>query len=287
MNDPDKTESTATPGLAAYEAHRASFWKRHGMGDRDPLPEGQWKQMSGGERGEQGDWEAAAQAAAEAVITSGFIGGIRQERDDAESHLAFMYQHRGVTSNRLGHALAALREIAGREDDDDDPVVVARHALDDDAALREGAQELAQPASIADLDAATGQRDEANRALAALEPLAAHWETLASQFDAESRKPEAVADKPHQARLTGRAAQARYCASWLREALGGHAAIAAQEPKPAPEVRPGQPDEGAFWAWMDAYVDEPHNTSYEVPDMQRAYEAGQATAEAAVEDGSR
>lgn len=37
-----------------------------------------------------------------------------------------------------------------------------------------------------------------------------------------------------------------------------------------------QADEGAFWAWMDAYVDEPHNASYEVPDMQRAYEAGQA-----------
>lgn len=39
---------------------------------------------------------------------------------------------------------------------------------------------------------------------------------------------------------------------------------------------PGRADEGAFWAWMDAYVDEPHNASYEVPDMQRAYEAGRA-----------
>lgn len=41
---------------------------------------------------------------------------------------------------------------------------------------------------------------------------------------------------------------------------------------------PGQVDEDAFWAWMDAYVDEPHNASYEVPDMQRAYEAGRAAA---------
>ena len=39
---------------------------------------------------------------------------------------------------------------------------------------------------------------------------------------------------------------------------------------------PGQADEAAFWAWMDAYADEPHNASYEVPDMQRAYEAGRA-----------
>lgn len=45
----------------------------------------------------------------------------------------------------------------------------------------------------------------------------------------------------------------------------------------------GQADEGAFWTWMDAYVDEPHNASYEVPDMQRAYEAGQAAAELAAE----
>jgi hypothetical protein len=44
---------------------------------------------------------------------------------------------------------------------------------------------------------------------------------------------------------------------------------------------PGQAGEGAFWAWMDAYVDEPHNASYEVPDMQRAYEAGQAAGEVA------
>lgn len=44
---------------------------------------------------------------------------------------------------------------------------------------------------------------------------------------------------------------------------------------------PEQPDDDAFWAWMDAYVDEPHNASYEVPDMQRAYEAGQAASELA------
>lgn len=41
--------------------------------------------------------------------------------------------------------------------------------------------------------------------------------------------------------------------------------------------------EDAFWAWMDAYVDEPHNASYEVPDMQRAYEAGQAAMPAEIE----
>ena len=39
---------------------------------------------------------------------------------------------------------------------------------------------------------------------------------------------------------------------------------------------PERAGDGAFWAWMDSYVDEPHNAQYEVPDMQRAYEAGQA-----------
>jgi hypothetical protein len=105
----------------------------------------QWQQM--GSTGEREDWSAAAQAAAEAVITSGLVGEIRRERDDAEAHLGFMYQHRGVTSNRLGHALAALREIVDREDGDSDPVVVARRTLDDDAALR-GRPEAPLPVAL-------------------------------------------------------------------------------------------------------------------------------------------
>jgi len=46
-----------------------------------------------------------------------------------------------ITRARLGHALAALREIA--EQLDDYPLVTARNALDDDAALRNGGEQPA------------------------------------------------------------------------------------------------------------------------------------------------
>lgn len=54
--------TAVTPGQGAYEAHRASFWKRHGWDGIRLLPDGQWEQMLGGGQGAQGDWEAAAQA---------------------------------------------------------------------------------------------------------------------------------------------------------------------------------------------------------------------------------
>ena len=65
--------------------------------------------------------------------------------------------------------------------------------------------------------------------------------------------------------------------NWTCVVHGPTTMIGESAAQPAPELTPGQAgDDAAFWAWMDAYVDEPHNASYEVPDMQRAYEAGQA-----------
>lgn len=50
-----------TPAQVAYEAHRASWWKRHGMDSEGLLPDGQWDAMAGAD-GAQDDWEAVAQA---------------------------------------------------------------------------------------------------------------------------------------------------------------------------------------------------------------------------------
>jgi hypothetical protein len=96
--------TAATWGQAAYGAHRASFWKRHGWDGSGPLPDGQWEAMA--DDG-QADWEAAAQAVIDAF----------EEADHRQP---------------LSVAVRALREIAWGSAPDlkpVDPSVIADKAL--------------------------------------------------------------------------------------------------------------------------------------------------------------
>jgi hypothetical protein len=102
-----------TPGQAAYEAHRASWWKRHGMPTEGLLPDGQWEQMSGVQGGGQEDWEAVAQA----VLKAGTCphGDLAQQLAAAEAERDKAYSERA----RLVAYLAACypSEIVPAESD--------------------------------------------------------------------------------------------------------------------------------------------------------------------------
>lgn len=169
---------------------------------------------------------------------------LRKELHEAEpaEPSALGLKH-AVTSNRLGHALAALREIA-EPGSDEFPRDTARNALDDDAAIRDGVALTREPQAAPELAAAVYR-------LACGCPISNGKNPLGN---------------------------------WTCVVHGPTTMIGESAAQPAPELTPGQAGDGAFWAWMDAYVDEPHNASYEVPDMQRAYEAGHAAVEPALHE---
>jgi hypothetical protein len=104
--------SEMTPGQAAYEAHRASWWKRHGMPTDGLLPDGQWEQMSGVQGGQE-DWEAVAQAVLKAGICP--HGDLAQQLAAAEAERDKAYSERA----RLVAYLAACypSEIVPAESD--------------------------------------------------------------------------------------------------------------------------------------------------------------------------
>lgn len=56
--------------------------------------------------------------------------------------------------------------------------------------------------------------------------------------------------------------------------------IFAETYEPADAARPDDGD--AFWGWMEAYTDEPHQHTYEASDMESAFSAGSQAAEAGI-----
>jgi hypothetical protein len=129
--------TAATPGQAAYEGYCGSDSFPIWDDAMDP-----WLRRK---------WERAALRGHEAIAA--------QEPHAAPGESSPLGLKHAVTSNRLGHALAALREIAGRAEGSGQGLAIAAHgiarnALDDDAAMRDNVALTREPQPAPELAAA-------------------------------------------------------------------------------------------------------------------------------------